>query len=43
LKEEQQLYNAVPELWIVGEVTPKELYIFLKIDCGMFQLKEKLK
>jgi hypothetical protein len=29
----------VPKLWHVGEVVPKELYFFKKIDYGMLQPK----
>jgi hypothetical protein len=32
----------VPELWLVGEMAPEELYFLKEIDYGMFQLKEKL-
>jgi hypothetical protein len=41
-EEEEQLYNAVPKLWHVGEVAPKELYFLKEIDYGMLQPKEKL-
>ncbi len=37
--ENEQLYNVVPKLWHVGEVVPKELYFFKKIDYGMLQPK----
>ncbi len=35
-KEEEQLYNAVLELWHVGKVAPKEFPCLRGIDCGMF-------
>ncbi len=42
-EEEEQLYNAVPELWPLGKVALKKLYFLKTIDCGMFQLEEKPK
>jgi hypothetical protein len=42
-EEEEQLHNAVPKLWPVGEVPPKELYFLKEIDYGMLQPKEKPK
>ncbi len=36
-EEEQQLYNAIHELWHVGEVAPKESYFLKEIDYGMLQ------
>ncbi len=42
-EEEEQLYNAVPELWHVGEVPPEELYFLKENDYGMLQPKEKPK
>jgi hypothetical protein len=41
-RKEEQLYNAVPKLWHVGEVTLEELYFLKEIDCGMLQLKYKV-
>jgi hypothetical protein len=41
-EEEEQLYNALLELWLVGEVTLEELYFLKKIDYGMFQPEEKI-
>ncbi len=42
-EKEEQLYNAVLELWLIGEVTPKELYFLKEIDCGMLQPLKKPK
>ncbi len=42
-EEEEHLYNAVPKLWFVGKVAPKELYSLKEIECGIFQPKEKPK
>ncbi len=39
-EEKEQLYNAVPKLWPVGKMAPKELYFLKEIDCGMLQPKE---
>jgi len=41
-EEEEQLHNAMPELWHVGKVAPEELYFLKKIDYGMFQPEEKI-
>ncbi len=35
-EKENQLYNAMPKLWHVGEVALEELYFLKKINCGMF-------
>jgi hypothetical protein len=42
-EEEEQLYNAVLELWPIGEVAFEELYFLKEIEYGMLQPKEKPK
>jgi hypothetical protein len=42
-EEKEQLYNAVPKLWPIGEMAPKELYFLKEIDCGILQPKEEPK
>jgi hypothetical protein len=36
-RKEEQFHNAVLKLWLLGEVTPKELYFLKEIDVGMLQ------
>jgi hypothetical protein len=38
----EQLYNALPELWHVGEVAIEELYFLKEIDYGMLQPKDRV-
>jgi hypothetical protein len=39
-QEKEQLYNAVPKLWPIGEVMPEELYFLKEINCGILQPKD---
>ncbi len=36
-RKKEQFHNAVLKLWLLGEVTPKELYFLKEIDVGMLQ------
>ncbi len=35
--KEEQLYNVVPELWPIGEITSEKLHFLKEINCGMLQ------
>jgi len=39
-QEKEQLYNAVPKLWHVGEVAFEKLYFLKEINCGTLQLED---
>jgi hypothetical protein len=39
---EERLYHALPKLWHVGEVSPKELKFLPKIYVGMAQLEKNI-
>jgi hypothetical protein len=40
-QEEDQFYNATPELWLVGEILLEELYFLKEINYGMLQPRDK--
>jgi hypothetical protein len=42
-EKEEQLYNAMFELWPIRELAPEKLYILKEIDYGMFQPRQKTK
>jgi len=40
-QEEDQFYNATPELWLAGEILLEELYFLKEINYGMLQPRDK--
>ncbi len=40
-QEEDQFYNAAPELWLAGEILLEELYFLKEINYGMLQPRDK--
>jgi hypothetical protein len=40
--DKECLYHVVPKLWLVGEVSPKELKFLLKVYVGMTQPKDNI-
>jgi hypothetical protein len=40
--DKECLYHAILELWLVGEVSPKELKFLPKIYVGMAQLEDNI-
>ncbi len=40
--KEKQLYKAIHELWLIGEMVLEKLHFVPEIDYGMIQIKDKI-